>query len=89
MNFLSSSLLILLLSSPFLHSAFPSSKSQGYGVDEAEVSSMGQDYQAVAFMGDGHDIQRKELHEVHSGPNPISNSVPQQRLKAKLRKLLP
>ncbi|KAL2589397.1 hypothetical protein AAZV13_13G227201 [Glycine max] len=26
-------------------------------------------------------VQRKALHEVHSGPNPISNSIPQQKLK--------
>lgn len=34
---------------------------------------------------DGRDgIQRKELHEVHSGPNPISNSIPPQWQKTKL-----
>lgn len=26
-------------------------------------------------------VQRKALHEVHSGPNPISNSIPQQKWK--------
>ncbi|KAL6314262.1 hypothetical protein AAG906_016463 [Vitis piasezkii] len=36
--------------------------------------------------GGGDDIQRKELHEVHSGPNPISNSTPQQWWKTKLER---
>ncbi|MBA0624858.1 hypothetical protein Godav_010140, partial [Gossypium davidsonii] len=64
-----------------------------FGTEEAKESSMGTyDYQHVPFVGvedDAHKFQRKVLHEVHSGPNPISNSVPQQRLKTKLRKILP
>lgn len=43
----------------------------------------------VGVEDDDHKFQRKVLHEVHSGPNPISNSVPQQRSKTKLRKILP
>lgn len=31
-------------------------------------------------------VQRKALHEVQSGPNPISNSVPQQKLKSDTQK---
>ncbi|MBA0809275.1 hypothetical protein Gohar_024944 [Gossypium harknessii] len=64
-----------------------------FGTEEAKESSMGTyDYQHVSFVGvedEAHKFQRKVLHEVHSGPNPISNSVPQQRLKTKLRKILP
>ncbi|KAB2032317.1 hypothetical protein ERO13_D05G336600v2 [Gossypium hirsutum] len=93
MNFLSPFLLILLLSSLFHHSALPISELQDFGTEEAKESSMGTyDYQHVPFVGvedDAHKLQRKVLHEVHSGPNPISNSVPQQRLKTKLRKILP
>ena len=36
------------------------------------------------FLEDDH-VERKVLHEVHSGTNPISNSLPQQRWKPKLR----
>ncbi|KAG4204468.1 hypothetical protein ERO13_A04G046000v2 [Gossypium hirsutum] len=93
MNFLSPFLLILLLSSLFHHSALSISKLQDFGTEEAKESSTDiYDYQHVSFVGvedDAHKFQRKVLHEVHSGPNPISNSVPQQRLKTKLRKILP
>ena len=41
-----------------------------------------------SFVGGDHHFERKELHEVHTGPNPISNSVPKQRLKTKLRTIL-
>ncbi|KAG8492810.1 hypothetical protein CXB51_010152 [Gossypium anomalum] len=64
-----------------------------FGTEGAKESSMGTyDYQHVSFVGVedvAHKFQRKVLHEVHSGPNPISNSVPQQRLKTKLRKIFP
>lgn len=31
-------------------------------------------------------VQRKALHEVHSGPNPISNSFPHQKLNSDTHK---
>ncbi|KAI6690262.1 hypothetical protein NL676_027090 [Syzygium grande] len=30
---------------------------------------------------DDDQVQRKVLHEVHSGPNPIGNSFPKQKMK--------
>ncbi|CAL0303713.1 unnamed protein product [Lupinus luteus] len=38
------------------------------------------DHQQMSGVDRDH-VQRKALHEVHSGPNPISNSIPQQKLK--------
>ncbi|XWS16830.1 hypothetical protein CRYUN_Cryun33cG0014200 [Craigia yunnanensis] len=90
MNFLSSFLLILLLSLLFHHSALAITKLEDFGIDKARELSVDLDDQDRSFLGGGHhSFQRKELHEVHSGPNPISNSVPQQRLKTKLRRILP
>ncbi|KAI9075881.1 hypothetical protein K1719_042161 [Acacia pycnantha] len=33
------------------------------------------------MLGHGQ-VQRKLLHEVHSGPNPIGNSIPQKKWKS-------
>ncbi|XVE63277.1 hypothetical protein DITRI_Ditri07aG0007100 [Diplodiscus trichospermus] len=93
MNFLISSflLIILLLSPLFHHSALAITKLQDFGIDKATELSIDLDDQNDSKIvgGDDHGFQRKELHEVHSGPNPISNSVPQQRMKTKFRRILP
>ncbi|KAF1897408.1 hypothetical protein Lal_00035112 [Lupinus albus] len=44
------------------------------------VTEESKDYQHMSRVEKDH-VQRKALHEVHSGPNPISNSIPQQKLK--------
>ncbi|KAF2286137.1 hypothetical protein GH714_010777 [Hevea brasiliensis] len=33
----------------------------------------------IMSLGEDKHVPRKELHEVHSGPNPIGNSIPQQK----------
>ncbi|KAL9433010.1 hypothetical protein AB3S75_027924 [Citrus x aurantiifolia] len=46
-------------------------------------SSMNNDADKPSFVElggvDDHQIRRKGLHEVHSGPNPIGNSTPQRQ----------
>ncbi|CAB4277190.1 unnamed protein product [Prunus armeniaca] len=44
-----------------------------------------QDQQSLFEEATDH-VQRKVLHEVHSGPNPIGNSIPQQKPNTSLRK---
>ncbi|EOY13572.1 Uncharacterized protein TCM_032170 [Theobroma cacao] len=89
MNFLSYFLLILLLSHLFHHSALAMRKLEDFGIDKARESSMDLDDQDTPFIGGDYHFKRKELHEVHSGPNPISNSVPKKRLKTILRRIIP
>ncbi|KAJ4726535.1 hypothetical protein OWV82_005228 [Melia azedarach] len=57
-------------------------KLEDYGVDQkVRDSSMKAQDQLSFVEGDDedHQIQRKDLHEVHSGPNPIGNSIPLQK----------
>ncbi|KAG2677627.1 hypothetical protein I3843_12G108500 [Carya illinoinensis] len=80
MNFIISSLFILLVSLP--HSGFALAKLEDAGVNKMrEFSRNAKD---MSFAG-GDQAQRKVLHEVHSGTNPIGNSIPQQRWIPKLR----
>ncbi|KAK4594401.1 hypothetical protein RGQ29_018180 [Quercus rubra] len=74
MNFTVSFLIILLVSLP--HSDFAMRKLEDAELNKVRESSI--------FLEDDH-VERKVLHEVHSGTNPISNSLPQQRWKPKLR----
>lgn len=45
-------------------------------------------FQSFVELGDvdEHHIQRKDLHEVHSGPNPIGNSIPQRQWQTTSRR---
>ncbi|KAJ4726536.1 hypothetical protein OWV82_005228 [Melia azedarach] len=65
-------------------------KLEDYGVDQKvrDSSMKAQDQLVKHLLGDrsfvegddeDHQIQRKDLHEVHSGPNPIGNSIPLQK----------
>ncbi|KAG4947431.1 hypothetical protein AAZX31_15G226700 [Glycine max] len=40
-----------------------------------------EDHHHMSRGSERDHVQRKALHEVHSGPNPISNCIPQQKLK--------
>ncbi|GKV34413.1 hypothetical protein SLEP1_g42787 [Rubroshorea leprosula] len=71
MNFSSSFLLILLVSHLFHHSAFAIRRLEDFGADKLRNTSMG--LQDTTYVEDYHHVQRKQLHEVHSGPNPIGN----------------
>ncbi|XVF87968.1 hypothetical protein PTKIN_Ptkin19aG0010800 [Pterospermum kingtungense] len=89
MNILSSFLIILLLSLQFHHSSLALTViEEDFGIDKARDLSVDLDDQDSSFHADDdrYSFQRKELHEVHSGPNPISNSVPQQRFQTILRR---
>ncbi|KAA8524056.1 hypothetical protein F0562_010513 [Nyssa sinensis] len=54
-------------------------------IDTARASIM-RDRNKLFVQGDHVRRIRKELHEVHSGPNPISNSIPKQKWKTKLQR---
>ncbi|OAY54761.1 hypothetical protein MANES_03G099500v8 [Manihot esculenta] len=73
-NFPSSILFILLLLS-LSHltplSCLPLMRTKLQDAELLKVSRSSSDAQIMSF--------RKELHEVHSGPNPIGNSIPQQK----------
>uniref|UniRef100_A0A6N2LMC8 Transmembrane protein n=1 Tax=Salix viminalis TaxID=40686 RepID=A0A6N2LMC8_SALVM len=50
------------------------------------VSFVGYLVNFQSFADDqGDHVQRKHLHEVHSGPNPVSNSVPLRKWKTRFR----
>ncbi|KAJ1378483.1 hypothetical protein SESBI_47792 [Sesbania bispinosa] len=45
-----------------------------------QVIEAATDHHDTVSRGTERDhVHRKALHEVHSGPNPISNSIPQQK----------
>ena len=44
------------------------------------------DHQDTVRGAERDHAQRKALHEVHSGPNPISNSIPQWNWKSDIQR---
>ncbi|GMP53516.1 hypothetical protein CsSME_00018961 [Camellia sinensis var. sinensis] len=73
-------LLILLLSLVSLH-AMP--KFGDSRLENMRASTM----YIHKLLVEGDHVQRKVLHEVHSGPNPIGNSFPKQNCKTKLQRI--
>ncbi|XP_057979497.1 uncharacterized protein LOC131165583 [Malania oleifera] len=69
-GFSCSFLLILLLTDLFAQSSLAIRELQDLGIDKVRELTIG-------FLDElsveGDKVQRKELHEVHSGPNPIGN----------------
>ncbi|KAG6756339.1 hypothetical protein NC653_027754 [Populus alba x Populus x berolinensis] len=87
MNYPSSFLFILLLvsfSHLLTHSSLAIRKFEDTGMTRAKASDIKVKV-STSFEEGGH-VQRKHLHEVHSGPNPISNSFPRQKWKTRLRR---
>ncbi|KAI9385709.1 hypothetical protein POPTR_011G102400v4 [Populus trichocarpa] len=87
MNFPSSFLFILLLvsfSHLLTHSSLAIRKFEDTGMTRAKSSNT--KVKVSASFEEGDQVQRKYLHEVHSGPNPISNSFPRQKWKTRLRR---
>ncbi|KAJ6949967.1 hypothetical protein NC651_003825 [Populus alba x Populus x berolinensis] len=85
MNFPLSTLLFTLLFVSFCHLNLHSSLAMEK-LEETRCfsdSTLSVNFQSFADQGDR--VQRKYLHEVHSGPNPISNSVPPQKWKTRIR----
>ncbi|KAL2331270.1 hypothetical protein Fmac_018851 [Flemingia macrophylla] len=76
MNY-SSCFLIILLASHFLPYSSSSTRIMIQQVTEAAT-----DYHPMSRGAEKNHVQRKALHEVHSGPNPISNFIPQQKFKS-------
>ncbi|KAK7401734.1 hypothetical protein VNO78_13443 [Psophocarpus tetragonolobus] len=77
MNY-SSCFLIILLVSHF----FPYSSLTMRIMIQHVTESAADDHHQMARRSERDHVQRKALHEVHSGPNPISNAIPQQKLKS-------
>ncbi|KAJ7981913.1 hypothetical protein O6P43_001110 [Quillaja saponaria] len=73
MNFFISFLLILLVSN-FL----PYCSSFRIRTKFNQLGKASTDHQDTSVIQSDH-VQRKALHEVHSGPNPISNSTPKKK----------
>ncbi|EEF33899.1 conserved hypothetical protein [Ricinus communis] len=88
MNFPSSVLSILLLLSLFHLHPLPCLALRK--LEDAQVVRYISSSDLEIFMkdfqsfGEGGHVHRKELHEVHSGPNPISNTIPQQKWATRL-----
>ncbi|ESW21425.1 hypothetical protein PHAVU_005G069900 [Phaseolus vulgaris] len=81
MNHSSSFLIIFLLLSQF----FPYSSSSTRIMIQ-QVTETDHHHHHPPRGTERDHVQRKALHEVHSGPNPISNSIPQQKLKSDTQK---
>ncbi|KAG6735512.1 hypothetical protein POTOM_061879 [Populus tomentosa] len=88
MNFPLSTLLFTLLFVSFshlnLHSSLAMEKLEDTGNTKMKSSNLKVKV-STSFAVQGDRVQRKYLHEVHSGPNPISNSVPPQKWKTRIR----
>ncbi|KAK7324478.1 hypothetical protein VNO77_28049 [Canavalia gladiata] len=78
----SSCFLIILLVSHFLPYSSLIMRTMIQQVTEAATDH----HQMSREEADRDHVQRKALHEVHSGPNPISNSIPQQKLKSDIQR---
>ncbi|KAJ0045045.1 hypothetical protein Pint_04860 [Pistacia integerrima] len=78
-------LILLLVSISFSHSSSPTTitELEDYGIQKVRKYSSIQENPSVV-EGDDDQVKRKYLHEVHSGPNPISNSLPQRKWKTSL-----
>ncbi|KAJ6314357.1 hypothetical protein OIU78_017932 [Salix suchowensis] len=85
MNFPSTLLFTILFvsfSHLILHSSSAMEKLEDTGNTKMEPSNL----KVKSFADDqGDHVQRKHLHEVHSGPNPVSNSVPLRKWKTRFR----
>ncbi|KAF9666650.1 hypothetical protein SADUNF_Sadunf16G0250900 [Salix dunnii] len=70
-----------------LHSSLAMEKLQDTGNTKMEPSNLKVKYLVnfQSFADEGDHVQRKYLHEVHSGPNPISNSAPLRKWKTRFR----
>ncbi|KAK4255991.1 hypothetical protein QN277_008914 [Acacia crassicarpa] len=68
--------LLLLASISFPNPSFAIKPRINQVITEQEAS---RNHQHVLGRG---NVQRKLLHEVHSGPNPIGNSIPQKKWKS-------
>ncbi|PON98567.1 hypothetical protein TorRG33x02_058010 [Trema orientale] len=78
-------LLVFLLSLLFPHSSLAALQlkdnvEKNYKVRAENVKGQLQDMFYLQDEGE-KIVQRKDLHEVHSGTNPIGNSVPQEKKK--------
>ncbi|KAG5235290.1 hypothetical protein IMY05_011G0067900 [Salix suchowensis] len=88
MNFSMSFLFVLLLVSlpPSRVPVWPSKGSKVHtGVTEVKPADIEGKARPSNFE-EGDRVRRKYLHEVHSGPNPISNSFPKQKWKTRSRR---
>ncbi|KAL9403791.1 hypothetical protein Peur_000763 [Populus x canadensis] len=74
-------LLFVSFSHLILHSSLAMEKLEDTGNTKMKSSNL----KVKSFADQGDRVQRKYLHEVHSGPNPISNSVPPQKWKTRIR----
>ncbi|KAB2616075.1 hypothetical protein D8674_022663 [Pyrus ussuriensis x Pyrus communis] len=84
MNFYLNFLLILLVSLShdlFAHSSLATRKVQDEDTKTKVVRESSNDfrvkqlYYSSSVEGNHHHVKRKALHEVHSGANPVSNSI--------------
>ncbi|KAG5114090.1 hypothetical protein JHK82_037359 [Glycine max] len=78
MNYSSGFFIILLL---LLYHFFPYSSSSMRIMIQQVTKAATENHHHMSRGAERDHVQRKALHEVHSGPNPISNSIPQQKLK--------
>ncbi|RDX86098.1 hypothetical protein CR513_32611, partial [Mucuna pruriens] len=75
MNYSSCFLIILLVSHVFPYS------SSSMRIMIQQVTEAATDHHHMSRGAERiNHVQRKALHEVHSGPNPISNSIPSKKL---------
>ncbi|KAJ7014513.1 hypothetical protein NC653_003970 [Populus alba x Populus x berolinensis] len=88
MSFPLSSLLFTLLVVSFshlnLHSSLAMEKLEDIKNTKMKSSNLKVKV-STAFADQGDRVQRKYLHEVYSGPNLISNFIPPQKWKTRIR----
>ncbi|KAJ6423537.1 hypothetical protein OIU84_024493 [Salix udensis] len=86
MNFPFSTLLFTILFVSFSHLILHSSSAMEKLEDTGNTKMESSNLKVKSFADDqGDHVQRKHLHEVHSGPNPVSNSVPLRKWKTRFR----
>ncbi|KAG5235294.1 hypothetical protein OIU77_009117 [Salix suchowensis] len=87
MNFSMSFLFVLLLVSlpPLTRPSLAIKRLEDTGITEVKPADIEGKARPSNFE-EGDRVRRKYLHEVHSGPNPISNSFPKQKWKTRSRR---
>ncbi|KAF9672616.1 hypothetical protein SADUNF_Sadunf11G0061100 [Salix dunnii] len=88
MNFSVSFLFVLLLVSfslPLTRPSLAIKRLEDTGITKVKSANIEGKARTTNFE-EGDRVRRKYLHEVHSGPNPISNSFPKQKWKTRSRR---